>query len=138
MIKIMDYFISRGTRGSFHFYTRSVSQLCGRSSVSTYVGIICAGSRLFEVPVDRGDGVHLAPHLAGDAAQFEAAIEDSLRVGLQLHAGSVAQSGCSVRRTKVTQSEASQDRSVALCVLCRWWSSEVRAAAGFILFFMYL
>lgn len=50
----------------------------------------------FEVPVDDGDGLHLAPPLTGDAAQLEALVGHGLRVRLQLYASSVTQRRCRV------------------------------------------
>lgn len=60
-----------------------------------------------EVPVDAGRGGHLAPHLTGDAAQFEAFHGNGLCVRVQLHAGSVAQRRCRAKRMKSTQLETS-------------------------------
>lgn len=56
--------------------------------------------RTSEVPVDGGCCAHFAPHLAGDAAQFEAFVGDSLGVWLQLHTGSTAQRRCGAKEMK--------------------------------------
>lgn len=58
-----------------------------------------------EVPVDGGLGDHLASHLAGDAAQFEALFGHGLRVRVHLHAGAAAQRRCRAERKEETRSE---------------------------------
>lgn len=57
-------------------------------------------ARSFEVPVDDGDGLHLAPPLAGDAAQLEALVGHGLRVRVQLHASAATQRRCGVWNEK--------------------------------------
>lgn len=47
--------------------------------ITTHVGELSL-IRSLEVPVDRGLGGHLAPHLTGDAAQFEAFVGHRLCV----------------------------------------------------------
>lgn len=61
-----------------------------------------------EVPVDPGYGGYFAPHLTGDAAQFEAFSGHCLCVWVHLHAGSMAQRCYSMDRTKETQLETSR------------------------------
>lgn len=51
-----------------------------------------------EGPLDCGNGMHLAPHLAGDTAQLEAFISHSLLAGVHLHTGTMAERHYSTRR----------------------------------------
>lgn len=60
------------------------------------VCILCS----FEVPADRSHCLYFTPHLAGDATQFEALIDDSLSVRVQFHTGSTAQGSCRAQRMK--------------------------------------
>lgn len=63
------------------------------------MGVLCLVWCL-EVPVDGGHGGHLAPLLAGDAAQFEAFVGHGLCVRVHLHTGSVAKTRYRVEEMK--------------------------------------
>lgn len=71
----------------------------------------------FEVPVDGGRGTHLAPHLTGDATQFEAFVSDGLCVRVHLHAGSTAQRCCGARKDEEHTAVKLRHRLAALCPL---------------------
>lgn len=64
---------------------------------TTHMGVLCLIWSL-KVPVDRGHGGHLAPHLTGDAAQFKAFMGHSLCVWVHLHTGSMAKRHYRVKR----------------------------------------
>lgn len=64
--------------------------------VTTHIGeVVCV--RGLKEPLDVGGGGHLAPHLAGDAAQREGFVGHGLRVGVHFHAGPAARRRCRAR-----------------------------------------
>lgn len=95
---------------------------------TTYIGVLRLIWSL-KVPLDRGLGGHLASHLTGDAAQFEAFIGHSLCVWVHLHTGSMAKRHYRMKRMR-RQLEAPAIMFYCSLATCRSQGSELRAIAG--------
>lgn len=61
--------------------------------------VICSS----EIPADRSRGPNFTPHLAGDATQFEALIDNSLSFWVQFDTGSTAERSCRGKSMRSTQ-----------------------------------
>lgn len=77
-----------------------------------------------EVPVDGGGAVHLAPPLAGDAAQFEVLARHRLRVGVHLGTGPVTLVHFVLQKKKTEKRET--DVSIELWDYTRYRETKTR------------